>query len=178
MQVRTFGEAEFRALGKRLAKTAQGKVLRKQLNKRIREAMKPAVADVQRAIHGMSVRGVRGHGTARRARAYAVNRPRGRVTAHGLRATVARGVKSRVKFSGYTVGARLYMDTSHMTNKQRTLPKHLDDPGGWRHPVWGHRTKWVRQYGTPYWDRTLRRHHLRMRKAVMAAVEDTLKEVR
>src|SRR5689334_19790760 len=102
MEITTFGEAEFRALGARLRRTAQGKVIRKQLTARIKSVLDPAKADVQRAIMGIESKGVKGHGTLRRSRAYAVKRPKGRVHAHGLRATVARCVKTRVKWSGYS----------------------------------------------------------------------------
>lgn len=179
MLVRTFGQEEFRRLGVKFKTAANGKELRRNLTRRLQaEVGKPAVRAVQLAVRGIRVKGVKGHGSARRELSHRLNRPRSRLQGFGLRQAVARTVKSRIKYSGKTVGIRIFSDPRSMPGRQRNLPRHLDNPRGWRHPVWGNRDRWVRQVGQPYWDKTLRTMTRHAQAAVKAAVNDTLKELR
>jgi hypothetical protein len=177
VQVRTLGEAEFRKLGPRFRKAANGSDVRKQLTKRLRGAAKYALDDTKRAVMAVNSRGIKGGAHARRERAYRLNRPKGRVIGHGLRETVARSLKTRIKYSGFTVGLRIYSDTRVMTNRQKRLPYYLDGQGRWRHPVFGNRNVWVGQLGQPYFYKTLDRHRDRMREAIVDGVNDALKEL-
>lgn len=178
MDMEVLGNREWRELGKRFSKVAKGKEMRRNLTKRAQAAAKPAVTDVKAAVLRIDSRGVKGRGTLRRERSYGIRTPKGRVRAFGLRQTVARLVKSRVKYSGNTVGLRVSVDSSQMPRTQRRLPAHLDNPKGWRHPVWGHRTRrWSQQYGGPYFARTLMRHTPKVRDELQTAVTETLKEL-
>ena len=176
-EIRVVTSGQWRAFANRLKKAEQGKTLRRALTKRLRGEMAPAVRDVQASIRDLHVRASRGGGTAARRRHYQEARPRGRVTAHGLRASIARGVKSRVKYSGIIVGARIAVDASALPADQRKLPKYLDRPRGWRHPVFGNPEAWVTQYGAPWFKPPIQRRLPAIRKAVAEAVADTLKEI-
>lgn len=174
MELRAVGAEDFRALGKRFRKAANGADVRKGLTKRLQAELKTVTADVQAAVMAVDSKGVRGGGRRSRERASTRKRtPRG---GHGLRASVSRAVKSRVKYSGITVGARLRVDGSAMPADQRKLPKYLASPKGWRHPTFGG-DPWVRQTGGDYWYPTIRRRIPRIRKAVNEAVHDVLKEL-
>lgn len=57
----------------------------------------------------------------------------------GLRARVAAGVGVRITREGVEISASMnYKD-------ERNLPAYLDARAGWRHPVYGNRSNWVRQ---------------------------------
>jgi len=175
--IRTLGEAEFRKLGVRFRRAGNGAAIRKQLTKRLRAQAAEDVRAVQAAVKAADSHGVGGGGTRRREAAYRTNRPKGRLASFGLRESIARTIKSRVKYSGFTVGLRIYSDTRSMTNRQRSLPAYFDDSKGWRHPVFGDRDTWAHQYGTPFFERTLRPRTPKQRQAVIDAVNDALKEL-
>lgn len=179
MEARIINSATWRQLGRDLKAAVNGKEVRKALTRGMQSEVRPAVADVKRAVKAIAVKGVKGHGTRRRERSYAVRFPKGRLKpgAFGLRASVARTIKSRVKYSGNTVGVRVYSDAFAMPNKQRRLPAHLNNPRGWRHPVWGNRENWAKQVGQPYFDVTLAKHAPRVRAAAIRYVNDALREI-
>lgn len=177
MDVQVLGQKEFRELAAKFKRASNGKVVRAALTKRMRAEAKPIVGDLQKAILGVDSKGVGGGGTKRRAASHAVRAKRPRAYDHGLRASIARGVKSRVKYSGFSVGLRLYVDVSRLPNKQRKLPFYIDSPAGWRHPVFGNRDNWVQQFGQPWFYVTCRRDAPRVRGGLVAAVNDALKEL-
>lgn len=179
MEIRPVGVEEFQALGRRFKMLGQeGGYLRKALTKRLRAEMDPTVREVQAAVLAVQSRGVRGNSTRRRTEIYTQRRARGRATAHGLRASIARGVRSRVSYTGRQIGAKIFIDSSALPYSQRKLPKYLDGQGRWRHPVWGNRDRWVGQTGQPYFDTTIRRRIPQIRRAVVEAVNDTLKVIK
>lgn len=178
MQVETIGTEQFRALGLKFRKAANGVEVRKALTKTIRAELDPAVKDVKSAVLALDVKTSRGGGSRQRAAHYHAARARKTTRAHfGLRAAVARGVKSRVKYSGYTVGARIYEDTSALPEDQRKLPRYLNRPSGWRHPVFGNRDQWVHQVGGEWFEPPIRKRVVRIRAGVVQAVSKTLKEL-
>jgi hypothetical protein len=178
VEARIIDSATWRQLGKDLTKAVNGKQVRRALTKGIQAEVRPAVADVKRAVLAIKVKGVKGHGTRRRELSFAVRFPKRRRPASlGLRVSVSRTVKSRVKYSGNSVGVRVYSDAFAMPNKQRRLPRHLNDPRGWRHPTWGNRERWVKQVGEPYFDTTLRRHTPRIRQSAIRHVNTALREL-
>lgn len=177
MEAKIITSAGWKALGVKFRLAANGNVVRKTLTKSLQKSVKPAVADVKRAVKAIDSKGVKGHGSRRRERSYRVRNEKGRFRQFGLRATVARLVRSRVKYSGNTVGVRVYVDAHQMPNKQRRLPAHLDNPKGWRHPVWGNREVWSHQYGGPYFKKTLAGHTPRVRAAAIRDVDTALREL-
>lgn len=67
----------------------------------------------------------------------------------GLRAKVAAGVGLRVAL-GRNAGVRV--TTSMPRADMAAIPRGLDSPRGWRHPVYGNQDNWVRQHSiVPGW---------------------------
>lgn len=178
MEIRSNGGADFRELAARLRKAgAQGKSLRSALTKKLRQEAAPLVDDLKANVRAVQSKGVAGRGEQRRTQFANRKAKRPRAKPHGLRATVARSIRSRVQYSGKTYGLRVFVDATSLPQSQRRLPAYLNRPQGWRHPVWGHRDRWVQQTGEPWWDRAIVRHKPRLRRAVTAAVNATLKQL-
>ncbi|MFH8405576.1 hypothetical protein ACH4FX_12485 [Streptomyces sp. NPDC018019] len=72
----------------------------------------------------------------------------GRSGSTGLRQRVARGV--RVQQTGR---AALRVVATMARPDEESLPLGLDSPSGWRHPVFGHRDRWVTQRTRGSWFR-------------------------
>lgn len=178
MEVTTVGEEHFRALAGKFRKASNGKVVRAALTKEIRSLMADGVKGVQEAVKGLHVKGVKGGGRGQRLAHYdATHKRAGRIGRHGLRLAVARSTRSRVKYSGNTVGARIYIDVGAMPADQRRLPAALNKPDGWRHPVFGHRDRWVKQVGGPYFEPPLQALTPKVRAGITRAVEKAMKEL-
>lgn len=91
----------------------------------------------------------------------------------GLRESIARATGTSVRVSGKTPGLKVKIDpTRHLPPDQRTLPYHLDQPGGWRHPLFGNRSKWVQQQGKPYFVTTI----MKNQKDYIDAAQDAMDE--
>lgn len=74
-------------------------------------------------------------------------RVRGHAGTTGLRQRVAAGVFVRVNPG---IGVRVM--TSMPQNDEAIIPRGLDRTSGWRHPVFGNREVWVRQFASkPGW---------------------------
>jgi|SRR5688500_16877414 len=67
----------------------------------------------------------------------------------GLRRRVARGVRLRLNRSLSSARIITMMDDP----EEAALPRGLDTPSGWRHPVFGNRDNWVRQTTGGEWFR-------------------------
>ncbi|MGW0805947.1 hypothetical protein [Nonomuraea sp. NPDC002799] len=202
MDVRITGAEQLGGLAKRLKDAGpEGKKLRKELLKAIRTGAKPALADTRRAVRSIPVTGARGGGRKRReqeafSRAFdpihdrasedemasdefadketrAKNRAR---KGAGLRDTVARSLRLTVKTGSKSARVRIEVDSSKMPEDQRTLPKHLDNPKGWRHPTFGNEP-WVTQKGQPWFEVTIRKHLPAVRAHVLKAMDDIAKKV-
>lgn len=194
----SFGQlaGRFKAAGR------DGAAIRRALTATIQHELKAVVTDIQAEARSMTIVGKRtgtrirashGRGSQRRAqydqglemrrqakavaagRAY---RARRATVPTGLRARIAHATKSRVQYTGRRLGAKVYVDGAMFPQSQRKLPRHLNNPAGWRHPVWGHRERWAGEVGEPYFDRPVRRHEARIRPAVAKAVNDVLRRLR
>lgn len=176
--------ARFRAAGK------GGAAVRKALTATIQAELKTVVEDVKANVRTMPIRGTGGRGSVRRgqfdaaqeARRIARAAAKGRATRSrrstvgtGLRERIAHGVKSRVQYTGFKLGAKVLVDASALPQSQRKLPRYLNTRSGWRHPVWGHRDRWVAQFGDPYFDRAVQKHRDRVRRKVKAAVDEVMR---
>lgn len=179
MDVRVDGVDDFKRLAAKFkAAGANGAAIRKKLTATIQKRLARIVEEQKALALAMSVKGVKGSGTARREAFHKSARLRGkkvrdRKGGYGLRAATARGIKSKVNYTGRKLGARVLVDSSAMPPSQRNLPKHLDNPRGWRHPVFGNRAKWVKQVGEPYFTRPIERH----REAVSREIKEDVDEV-
>lgn len=154
---------------------ADGKAMRLAMNKRIIAAAKPLQKALHDAVRAVPSQGGSGGGSSQRlghSRTPAAARKRG----GGLRETIARSVKIKVRPTGVTV----YIDSTTMPDGQRKLPKYLDGQGRWRHPVYPRANNpeppWVQQKGTPWWTPTIEAQISAVRSEVEQIVKDVLEE--
>lgn len=171
------GIDQCRVIAARLKAADDGKLLRKQMTKRLREVAQPAVDDVKQAVMNVQSKGVSGGGSLRRAQIYAQRYKRTPKGGTGLRASVARCVKSRISIRADGISLKFVVDSAGMPYTQRKLPKYLDNKGRWRHPVFGHRDRWVGQTGQEYFENTLRRREQDIRDGVSGAINDFVREI-
>lgn len=98
---------------------------------------------------------------------------------HGesLRAVVSAQVKSSARLSGDSAGARITAG-SKGPRKFRNAARKLNRPGGWRHPVYGNRDKWVQQIGKPGWfEEPIRARRDEYLNAVLEAMQDMVRRI-
>ncbi len=189
MDVRTNGGDDFAALARKFrAAGANGAAIRKKLTATIQKRLKRITDEQAQALDAMKVKSARGKGSKRREQFLAAAASRkldrtGRKTraargGHSLRATIKRGIKSKVAYTGYKLGARISIETGHMPPSQRKLPRHLDNPRGWRHPVWGNRENWVHQYGAPWFRGPIAKHRVSIRREVQHDVNEVMRTLK
>ena len=188
--------AKFRAAGK------NGAAVRKALTATIQKELKSVAEDIKTEAREMTIVGERtgrrvrfsaGFGTqprerfdvAKELRRQAVAALKGKKararrgsTPTGLRERLAHSVKTKVQYTGFRMGAKVYIEVSNFPASQRKLPRHLNNPRGWRHPVFGHRDRWVRERGEPYFDRPILRHRDRVRRSVALAVNEVMRTLK
>jgi hypothetical protein len=141
------------ALARALRAEDDGKQLKKDLIRRLRQALKPAQDAVRQEINSMSSHGG-SHGLA-------------------LRRTVARKVGMSTKLSGRSAAVKLIAKKTPDLRGFRNAPKRLNSKKGWRHPAFGDREDWVQQMGKPDWfDGPIRARRGEFRKAVAAVLDD------
>lgn len=158
--------------GERLAKLSRdlkaagerGRGLRREMRRNIREAAKPAVADVRRAVMAVQVTSTRsGHA-----------RPD---SSTGLRARVAKATSVSVT----ATGVKIKVSGRKLGPGQRKLARYLDAElqsyKNWRHPVFGNRENWTVQHGQPFFFVTLRKHTRDFRRAVDEAMQETAERI-
>lgn len=77
------------------------------------------------------------------------------VKASSLREQIAAASGSSVSASDKKVALAFKVRASRLPPSQRKLPRRWDNPSGWKHPVFGNRSNWVRQIGHPYFRTTV-----------------------
>lgn len=108
-----------------------GKELRKELTRNMREALKPGAARAKAGIMSMSSS-----------------------TPHGgpaLKSSIARKIRPEVRISGKFPGAKIKAFKTKNLRNFPNAPKRTNRAGGWRHPVYGNRDVWVQQTGKVKW---------------------------
>lgn len=177
------GTDQLVAVARRL-KDAGEKGLQRELARAVRKNADPIVTALRGAITSLPVTGARGRGSRVRAN-YDLDRAK-RLTEKnalralsraGLRASIARAIRADLKLSGRSPGVKISVKGQLLPPDQRSLPKLLDAPGGWRHPVWGNRTNWVDQAGRPWWDVTIKPHVPKARADIIAAANTVLEKI-
>lgn len=136
---------------------ADGKALRKELARNLREALKPGAAQAKSSIMGM-------------------------VSLHGaqpaLRSSIAKKIRPEVKLGGRWTGARVKAFKTRNIRGFPNAPKRTNSARGWRHPVWGDPNNWVHQRGKLEWfDRAFRGREGIYRQAVHEAMEDMARRI-
>lgn len=181
------GAYEWKQLSKKLKGAAQ-RDMRAALRKRIQEAGQPVLAEVKDAARTVPVTSDRGGGTSRR-RTYNSVRAgrRARKAGKNVQAAAARAARRKAGLRDTVAGAtklqitnrgvRFFVDSSAMPESQRTLPRHLDSPKGWRHPVFGNRASWVHQQGKPWFAATIQKRAPKFRQSVLDAMDDVKKQI-
>lgn len=145
------------ALVRALRAEEDGKELRKDLAKNMREALKPGAQQAKNSIMGM-------------------------VSLHGatpaLRTSIARKIRPEVKLGGRWSGARVKAFKTKNIRGFPNAPKRTNRASGWRHPVYGNRENWVQQRGKLEWfDRAFQGREGLYREAVEAAMNDMARRI-
>lgn len=144
------------SLARALSAEENGKKLRRELAKNLREALEPAKEDVRSGLMGMSTHK---HGSP------------------PLRTTVLKGLQAQARLTGRSTGAKVRIKKTPGLRDFANAPKRLNRKKGWRHKTFG-AEPWQQQIGEPdYFDRPMRENRDRYRKAVHAAMEDMARRI-
>ncbi|HCA86377.1 MAG TPA: hypothetical protein DEQ61_13255 [Streptomyces sp.] len=128
-----------------------GKELRKELAKNMREALKPAATQAKSGIMSMSSAGMS--------------------TAPALRSAIAKRIRPEVKLGGRWTGARVKARKIPGIRGFANAPKRTQRAAGWRTQSWGNGV-WRTQHGKVDWfDRAMEGDTQRYRRAVLDAME-------
>ena len=120
-----------RAIARALRAEEDGKELRKELTRNMREALKPGAAQAKSAIMSMSS-----------------------ITPHdgpALKTAIARKIRPEVRITGRFPGAKIKAFKTKNLRGFPNAPKRTNRSSGWRHPVYGNREVWVQQHGKTKW---------------------------
>lgn len=181
------GAQEWRQLSRNL-RGAANRGMRAALRKRIQDAGRPVLDEVKAAARSIPVTSEGGGGADRRRtfnslqagrRAAKSGKDIGKAAARGgrrnagLRSSVAAATKLQITARGI----RFAVDSSNLPESQRSLPRHLDSPKGWRHPVFGNTQNWVHQQGRPYFASTISRSAPKFRQSILDAMEDVKNQI-
>lgn len=118
------------ALVRAVRAEADGKQLRKELAKNMRDALKPAASQAKSGIMAMASTG---HGSA-----------------PALRSAIAKKIRPEVKLGGNWSGARIKAFKTRNVRGFANAPKRTNRSRGWRHLTYG-REPWVQQHGKTLW---------------------------
>lgn len=124
-----------------------GKALRSQLNKDLRAAVMPAVAEARSAILAMPVKDATG----------------------GMREAIAAAIKVGVRATGKQAGVQVSLPRNKYPRGFKNAPRKFNAQG-FRHPVFGTGT-WVTQTGDPGWfTKSMLTSEAAARDAIIAAL--------
>lgn len=130
---------------------ADGRELRRELAKNLREELKPAAVLAKSGIMSM--------------------RSAGPGASPALRSSIAKKIRPEVKLGGRWSGARVKAFKTPGIRGFANAPKRTNRPSGWRHPLFGTDT-WVTQHGKDQWfDRALEGRQAQYRAAIHNAME-------
>ncbi|MEV6571871.1 hypothetical protein [Streptomyces sp. NPDC051577] len=146
------------SLVRALRAEADGKELRKELAKNMRNALRPGAEQAKSAIMGMSSAGPG--------------------TSPALRSAIAKKIRPEVKLGGSWSGARVKAFKTRTARGFVNSPKRTNRPRGWRHLVYGRADSWVTQHGPAHWfDHALIYDTARYKRAVHEAMEATAERI-
>lgn len=153
------GANSLEAFAKAIGAEADGKALRKELAKKLKEIIAPAVAEARAAATNMPSAGLAHDGEP-------------------LRSAIARRIVGEVRLSGRATGIRIKAKRKGMPRGFEHAPKRTNARGGWRHKVFGHDV-WVTQIGVPNWfDDAMRDTRPEARAKCLAALEDMARRIK
>ncbi|MET7514073.1 hypothetical protein ABZS88_11435 [Streptomyces sp. NPDC005480] len=146
------------ALVRAIRAEEDGKDLRKDLAKNMRDALKPGAAQAKSSIMAMV--------------------STGRQAQPALRSAIARKIRPEVKLGGRWSGARVKAFKTKNVRGFPNAPKRTNRASGWRHPVYGNRDNWAHQRGKIEWfDRAFRGREGIYKQAVEQAMEDMARRI-
>ncbi|WIF20508.1 hypothetical protein SEA_JFLIX2_17 [Rhodococcus phage Jflix2] len=139
----------------------------REVQKALTEANRQLPRDFKNSVNEVA-RGLRDE-----ARYQALQKFTGRKGHTGLRRKVAAGVTIIQIDSGVKI------ITSMPEEDEAIIPRGLDGVRGWRHPVFGHKDRWVRQtQGADSWFlETMRRGHEPLRNRLVRNINDTIEKI-
>ncbi|MFC8290073.1 hypothetical protein ACFUJ0_06075 [Streptomyces sp. NPDC057242] len=141
------------ALSRAIRAEADGKELRKDLAKNMREALKPAATEAKGGIMAMGSAGLS--------------------TSPALRSAIAKKIRPEVKLGGRWSGARIKAFKTKNVRGFANAPKRTNRARGWRHLVYGRADSWVTQHGkTDWFDDAMAGVGPNAKEAVERAMED------
>lgn len=147
-----------RAISKALKAEEDGKQLRKELTRNMRDALKPGAVDAKSAIMSMAS-----------------------ATPHGgpaLKSAIARRIRPEVRISGKFPGAKVKAMKTPNIRGFANAAKRTNRASGWRHPVYGSREVWVHQHGKVKWfDRAFEGQEAHYQRAVQFALADMVNRI-
>ncbi|MBJ6633370.1 hypothetical protein [Streptomyces sp. I5] len=135
-----------------------GKELRKELTKNMREALKPGAARAKSSIMSMAS-----------------------TTPHdgpALKTSIARKIRPEVRITGKFPGAKIKAFKTKNLRNFPNAPKRTNRSSGWRHPVYGNTEVWVQQTGKVRWfDRAFEGEQAHYKRQVQLAVADMVNRI-
>ncbi|MEU8531595.1 hypothetical protein [Streptomyces parvulus] len=135
-----------------------GKELRKELTKNMREALKPGAAQAKSAI--MSMASTTPH------------------SGPALKTAIARKIRPEVRISGKFPGAKIKAFKTKNLRNFPNAPKRTNRASGWRHPVYGNREVWVQQVGKVKWfDHSFEGQDAHYKRQVQFALADMVNRI-
>jgi hypothetical protein len=151
----TVDERAVIAVRKAMLLEADGKALRLDLLKDMRDAVAPAVPELQAAVRRLP----------------SMDPP----STPDLRDAVARQIKVGAALGGKYPGAKINVGTKQDPRGFRFAGRRLNKPKGWRHPVFGRKDDpWVQQYGQQgvrWFEPTILKDKAEYREGVRKAVD-------
>lgn len=147
-----------RAISTALKSEEDGKQLRKELTKNMRDALKPGAVEAKSAIMSMAS-----------------------ATPHGgpaLKSGIARRIRPEVRITGKFPGAKIKAFKTPNLRGFANAAKRTNRASGWRHPVYGNREVWVQQHGKLKWfDRAFEGQQGHYQRAVQFALADMVNRI-
>lgn len=147
----TVDAAALKLLARRMAREGDGKALRQDLVRQLKDAAEIVSNDIRQGVTATPSKGHKGA---------------------SLRAAIARSVYTQVRTGGYTAGVRITTRQGKFVRGFTSAPERYDSPKGWRHPVYGHRDRWARNEGHPFWNKAAAKNHDVAREKCLKAMED------
>lgn len=94
-----------------------------------------------------------------------------------LRAAMSRAVRVEVRTTGRDAGAAIRVDGRKMPAHMKSLPSMVEGRKRWRHPVFGHRDRWVQQPAKPYFYKVVRPAGQASRRAVTRVLDGITQDI-
>lgn len=147
-----------RNISRALRAEEDGKQLRKELTRNMREALKPGAAEAKSGIMSMAS-----------------------ATPHGgpaLKSSIARKIRPEARISGKFPGAKIKAFKTPAIRGFANAAKRTNRASGWRHPLFGNREVWVQQTGKVKWfDHAFEGRRGQYEHAVKSALADMVNRI-